>query len=75
MTDSNTAQKSELVALAVEINDLAAQLSAFKPVLVEINDSIEISSSAYGQLELIASLSEYINRELSNIAVRLQVSA
>lgn len=72
MADSNATQKSELAALASEINDLAAKLSVFKPVLVEINDNTELSSSVNGQLELIASLSEYINYGLGDIAVRLQ---
>jgi len=72
MADSNATQKSELAALATKINDLAAQLSVFKPVLVEINDGTELSSAVFGQLELIASMSGYINKELSGVASRLQ---
>lgn len=72
MADSNGTQKSELSTLASEIDGLAAQLSVFKPVLVEINDGTELSPAVFGQLELIASLSEYINNGLGDIAARLK---
>ena len=75
MADANTTQNLELALLAEKLNDLAAQLSVFKPVLVEINDNSDLPRSVYGQLDMIATLSEYINDHLGGIAVRLKLVA
>lgn len=76
--NSNAAPKdntcsAELSKLASELNDMAAQLSVFKPVLVEITDGAEgLSHSVSGQLEMIGTIAEYINFNLCGIADRLK---
>lgn len=62
-----------LETIQQEINDMAAQISVFAPVLNEICDG-ELDSQAGStleRLEMIAALSKYINSNLSDIAGRL----
>lgn len=77
-TDSNSNNTTsegvatELCSIAVRLNAVAAMLSGIKPVLNEIADREDLSEGAGGSLEVIASLSDYINCEISDIASRLK---
>lgn len=63
-----------LSSIAQDLDDMAAQISTFKPVLNDIYDGTDnaLSPSMYGQLEMIASLSDYINFRLSDAAAKLK---
>lgn len=72
MPDATAVRNDQLAKISSEIDALAAQISVFKPVLVSINDSAILEPSVYGQLEMIATLSEYINSALGNISDRMK---
>lgn len=64
---------STLAEITQELNDVAAQVSTFKPVLNVITDgnSSILPGSVSEQLEMIACLSEYINVRIGEVAAKL----
>jgi ABC-type transporter Mla subunit MlaD len=63
---------TSLQSIAQELNDMAAQISSFQPVLNHINDADgELPGSVRDQLEMIANLSDYINSRLGEAAEKL----
>lgn len=67
----------EIHDITNRLNEMAGELSCFQPVITRICDeqSSTISAAVCGQLEMISSLSERINFELSQIALDLRKAA
>ena len=55
-----------------KLQEYADQLSAIKPVLNHINDSGSIDQPIYGQLEMVATVTDNINLGLSDMAEKLK---
>lgn len=77
MPKTNSIDPVEIHDVSNRLNTMAAEISAFQPVLARICDeqSSSISAASCAALEMIASLSERINDELSQIALDLRKAA
>lgn len=63
-------EKSEIAEISDQLNLIAARLSGFAPILVRIVDS-GVAADVGNSLEVIVGMSEYLNSEIGDIAVRL----